>query len=155
MLLQVGDFIAVANLTVKACQALSSTRGSKAQCTSLVETLKAVGKAMIQAEAVFMEYHTSSFSDTCQNQGRMKLLDSIAEGITKECSQCRSLVSSFLERFQSYSKVFDKPDSGLMTRGNQAYKSMAFQFRKEEIASMEERLHEHLQALQLHLNSFY
>ena len=151
-MLQVGDFIAIANLAAKACQALSSSKGSKAQFTSLLTTLKAVGQAMIHAEAVCMEYHTFPLSETCQEKSRRDRLDEIAEEIVKQRNECDELLSDFLFRFKSYEIAFIKQDPGLIKQG---YKSLVFQFRKDEVATFEKELHDRLQAMQLLLNSFF
>ena len=146
MVLQIGDFIAIANLAAKACQALSSSQGSKAEFTSLLAALKALCSAMIQAEAVCMEYH---ISDTHQDPRR---LDSIARDIAKESSECKALVSQFLEDFESYRKAFTDPDKGKLYQG---YKGLTLPFRKDELARVEKRLNQHLQAMQFRLYSYF
>lgn len=154
-MLQVGDFIAIASLTVKACQALSSSHGAKAEFASMEGTLKALRDAMLQAEAACMEYHTASFSETFQAHGGMTLLDSIAKGIDEECDKCKALVSKFLSRFESHQRAFAKQSTGLMDRGHQGYKSLTLQLHKDEIASLEKELLGYLQAVQLLLNCFF
>jgi hypothetical protein len=152
MILQIGDSIAIATLAAKAWKALSSSQGSKAEFKSLITALKALGNAMIQAEAVCMEYHTSYISDTHQDPRRLIVLDSIARDIAKENSECKALVSQFLEVFESYTKAFTDPDKGKMYQG---YKSLTLLFRKDELARVEKRLNEHLQAMQLLFYSYH
>ena len=152
MVLQIGDFIAIANLAAKACQALSSSQGSKAEFTSLLAALKALCSAMIQAEAVCMEYHTSYISDTHQDPRRPIDLDLIVRDIAEERSECEALVSQFYEDFKSYKKAFTDPDKGKLYQG---YKSLTLPFRKDELARVEKRLNEHLQAMQFRLYSYY
>jgi len=151
-MIQIGDFIALAALAGKACRALSSSQGSKAEFTSLCAALKALGNAMIQAEAVCMEYHTSYISDMHKDPCRQIVLDSIARDIAKERDECEALVSQFLVDFETYTKAFTDPDKGKMYQG---YKSLTLPFRKDELARVEKRLNERLQAMQLRFYSYY
>jgi len=152
MILQVGDFIVIAQLAVKACQALSSAKGSKAEYLSLHTTLKALCNAMIQAEGVCMEYYASYISETYQDPRQPSRLDSIARDIVEERIGCERIVSQFLKDYESYTKAFTEQGKGKMYQG---YKSLILPFRKDELASVEKRLNKHLQAMQLHFYSLF
>jgi hypothetical protein len=152
-MLQVGDFIAIANLTAKTCRTLSSSQGSKPQFASLLAVLNTVGQTMIHAEAACMEYHTSALSDTTPDDPKDALrLEQIADEIVKQRNDFKAVISSFLSRFKSYESVFMKDRQGIIKHG---YKSIAFQFRKDEIATFEKELQTHLQSMQMLLNSFF
>ena len=151
MIPQIGDFIAMAALAAKAFQALDSSRGSNVEFNSLLNTLKALGQAMWQAEALCMECHTSSFGDAYKNPRRLELLESIASDITKEREECEALITHFLKSFASYTRTFLEGDAGKIRSG---FKKLTWAGRKDEVAVLEKRLNGHLQALQIHLWTF-
>ena len=150
-MLQVGDFIAVANLAAQVCQALSATSGSKAQFESLLAILNAVGQAMIRAEAACMEFY-SSLSNCSDEKDKYLHIDEVADDIVIQRNQCDALLASFLHRYKSYQKSFIGQGSGRLKQG---YKSLVFQIHKEDIIKFEKELQGRLQALQLLLNTFY
>ena len=56
---QIGDFIAIAALTSKVIQALSSSRGSLHDHATLINMLQSLEQAMFLAETLCVEHHTS------------------------------------------------------------------------------------------------
>jgi hypothetical protein len=151
MLPQIGDFIVIASLAAKAVNALDSSRGSKFEFTSLLHSLKALGQAMLRAEALCMECHTSSF-DAYMDPHRADLLNAIASDISKERKECEALVSHFLTSFKPYHAAFAQSHNGKIHRG---FKELTWMWRKEEAAMLERRLDGHVRAMQLHLWTFY
>src|SRR5437016_3871818 len=105
MIPQIGDFIAIAAVAAKAYRALDSTRGSEYEFTSLRSTLKALSQAMLQAEALCMEYHTSAFNDAYKDPHHFQLLNSVASDVAKERKECEALITQFMENFASYSRA--------------------------------------------------
>ncbi|KAI9786687.1 MAG: hypothetical protein M1839_006238 [Geoglossum umbratile] len=151
MIPQIGDFIAMATLATKAFQALDSSRGSKFEFNSLLDTLKALGQAMWQAEALCMECHTTLFSNMSKDPRRLQLLESIAGDISKEREHCEALITHFLKGFSSYTRSFSEGDIGKVRLG---IKKLTWAGRKDEVAVLEKRLNAHLQALQIYLWNF-
>jgi hypothetical protein len=99
MIPQIGDFIAITSLALKAFQALDSSRGSKYEFTSLEDSLQALKQAIVQIDELCMEYHASS-------------LDSVKHNITKEREECEALITQFSNDFASYHKAFTQPGTG-------------------------------------------
>jgi len=151
MSLQIGDFIAIATLAVRAFQALNSARGSKFEFTSLLSTLKALSQAMLQAEAVCIGCHTSSSDNTSTDPFHLELLDSIAREIRKEQMECEALITQFLKNFAAYNEAFTEPGIGMI---RQSLRKLTWIGRRVEAAALERRLNSHMQALQLHLYTF-
>ncbi|KAH0551362.1 hypothetical protein GP486_007423 [Trichoglossum hirsutum] len=151
MLPQIGDFIAIASLAAKAANALDSSRGSKFEFTSLLNSMKALGQAMLRAEALCMECHTSSFN-AHNDPHRAGLLHDIAADIASERKECEALVSHFLKSFKSYHAAFVGSPNEKMRRG---FKELTWIWRKEEAAMLEKQLDGHVQTMQLHLWTFY
>jgi len=151
MSMQIGDFIALAMLATNAFQALNSTRGSKSDFTSLLSTLKAIGQAMVQAEALCIGCHTSFSDGTNTDPAHIKRLDAIASEIVKEREECEALIKKFLKDFKAYKEAFVDPGKGMLRQG---YRSLTWMGRKDEAAVLEKRLNTHLQALQMHLYTF-
>jgi hypothetical protein len=151
MLPQIGDFIVIASLAAKAVNALDSSRGSKFEFTSLLNSLKALGQSMLRAEALCMECHTFSFG-AYNDPHQADLLNAIASDISKERKECEVLVSHFLTSFKPYHAAFAGSHKGKIHRG---FKELTWMWRKEEAAMLEQRLNGHVQAMQLHLWTFY
>jgi hypothetical protein len=151
MIPQIGDFIAMASLATKAFQALDSSRGSKFEFNSLLNTLKALGQAMWQAEALCMECHMSSLGRADVDPHRLKLLESIAHDIANEREKCEALITHFLKSFAPYTKAFSEGGAGKLRAG---VRMLTWAERKDEVAALEKRLNGHLQALQIHLWTF-
>jgi hypothetical protein len=152
MIPQIGDFIAIAGLAAKAYKALDSSRGSKFEFTSLLNTLEALSQAVLQAEALCMECQTFSFDDIYENLRRLELLDPVAFGITKEQMECEALIEQFLTDFSSCTKTFTNPGTGMMRPG---VRKLTWIGHKAEIAALEKRFNGHLEALQSYLCAFY
>ena len=150
MYLQVGDFIAIATLATNICQALSSSRGSKTQFTSLVKTLQALSQAMLQAETLVIACQ-SSLDLHCTDKTRLAFLDSVAEGIVKERQACEALLIHFLTRFQGYTEAFVEQSKGYW-KGN--FAKLTWMGKKSEADTLESRIKSHMQALQLHLHTY-
>jgi hypothetical protein len=151
MIPQIGDFIAIATLAAKASQALNSSRGSEFEYTSLSNTLKSIGQAMVQAEGLCMEWHMCSMDDICKDARRLERLKSIIQDITKERDECKALINGFNQDFKSYARAFDKTCTDKM---HQEVKKLTWIAHKQGLATLENRLSEHLQVLQLLLYAF-
>jgi hypothetical protein len=151
MIPQIGDFIAIATLATRACQALNSTRGSKFEFTSLLSTLKALIQAVLQAEALCIGCHTSSSQNTSTDPSHLELLDSIARDITKERKECEALFAQFMKNFAEYNNAFVEPRIDMIREG---LRKLTWIGRSDEAAALEMRLSAHMQALQLHLHTF-
>jgi hypothetical protein len=152
MSLQVGDFIAIATLATTVFQALSSTRGSKFEFTSLLSTLEALSQAVVQAEALCKGYHALSSDDMSTDPSRLERLDSIADEIAKEREECKALVAQFNKVFVAYKEAFVDPGRGII---RQSLRKLTWIGRRYEAATIEKRLNTHLQALQMHLYAFF
>lgn len=150
MVLQVGDFVAIAVLTAEVIKALASSRGSKFEFTSLVSTLKGLGQAMLQAEAVAMEWNTS-FMDSCEDIQLRGRLDIIAQDLVREKEECQDLIANFMKDFDSYTRAFHAQSNKLRSQ----FRKLTWAMCRDEVATFEKRLHGHLQALQLSLHAFY
>src|ERR1700722_8525626 len=134
---QIGDFIALASLAAKAFQALNSTRGSKFEFTSLLNTLESLSEAMLQAEELCIGCHTSSFDNTSKDLGQLDLLDSVAYNISKERKECEALIQRFMENFAPYNEAFMEPGIGKIRQG---VRKLTWIGRQDEIAVWEKRL---------------
>jgi hypothetical protein len=151
MIPQIGDFIAIATLAANVSQALNSSRGSEFEYTSLSNTLKSIGQAMVQAEGLCMEWHMCSMDDICKDARRLERLKSIIQDITKERDECKALINGFNQDFKSYARAFDKTCTDKM---HQEVKKLTWIAHKQGLATLENRLSEHLQVLQLLLYAF-
>lgn len=149
--MQVGDFLAVAVLTTQIVKALSASKGSKFEFTSLTTTLKALSQAMLQAEAVAIEFNTSFDPDFCENSQLQARISIIAKDILREKDECKRLIDSFMRDYGSYTKAFIETKNKL--RSN--IRKLTWAMCKDEVASFEKRLQSHLQALQMSLNAYY
>ncbi len=149
MIPQIGDFVTIAELTAKVIQALNTSRGSKFEFLSLLNTLEALHQAAWQAEALCV---ASSLDYTYKDTRCHEFLNSVVCAITREREECQSLINKFSEDFPSYIKVFTKEGTGKM---HQRARSLTWMGCKEEVATLEKRLNGHLQALQLQLCRFY
>src|SRR5436190_5605074 len=121
MIPQIGDFIAIAAITTKAAQALSSSRGSVHEHATLINVLQSLSQAMWQAEALCMEYHTSPFLEKSiffedpspQERRRLELLEDVAANMSQEREACEELIGDFLDKFVSFDQAFTVPKKGL------------------------------------------
>jgi hypothetical protein len=155
MSLQVSDFIAIATLATTVFQALSSSRGSKFEFTSLLGTLEALSQAIVQAEALCVRCHALSSDDISTDPSRLERLerlDLIADEIIKERKECEALVTHFNKKFVAYREAFVEPGRGMM---RQSLRKLTWIGRRHEAATLEKRLNTHLQALQLRLYAFF
>lgn len=155
MSLQIGDFIAIATLATTVFQALSSSRGSKFEFTSLLDTLEALREAMVQAAALCTGCHWLSPKDKPTDPSLLKRLDrlnSIADELVKERDKCKALVTQFNEKFVAYKEAFVEPGRGII---RQNLRKLSWIGRRYEAATLEKRLNTHLQAFQLQLHAFF
>jgi len=149
MFFQFGDFIAIATLTTKAIQAVSSSRGSKSEFNSLLKTLEALHQAAVQADILGL---TSSFDTAPKDEGLVMFLNSVATAITKERKECEALIDKFLGDFAPYVNAFTGAHTCRMYQGA---RSLTWMLHGNEIATLERLLNIRLQALQLLLSRFY
>lgn len=147
-----GDFIAIAILAGKVFQALSSSRGSKYEYISLCNTLKALSQAMLQAEALCMEYPAHVLYGTCKDQHRLHVLDTVAGDIRDEKEACEALIQDFLKQTESYTYAFMAEGT---SRLRQEIKKLTWIGRAQQAEALDKALRGHLQAMQMHLGRFY
>lgn len=143
MFFQFGDFVAIATLTTKAIQAVSTSRGSKSEFDSLLKTLEALRHALGL---------TSSFDVAPKDKDLVMFLNSVAIAITKERKECEALIDKFLGDFAAYVNAFMGARTGRMHQGA---RSLTWMVHRQEIATLERLLIVRLQALQLLLCRFY
>ena len=151
MIPQIGDFVAVALIAAKVINALNTSRGSKAEFISILKTLSALSQALWQAEALWMDFQTTSSDALHQDKKRLERLNSIAIDMNRERGECTALISQFLNDLKSYKNAFIHPTAGTI---RQVVRSLSWIGEKERIAQFEKRLDGHLKAFQMHLGAF-
>ena len=153
MIPSIGDFVAIAGLCGKAYQALSSAKGSKAEYRSLLNTLKSLSQAMLQAEAMCMEFVTSSYESAPKDKHRLERLEDVAHLISTEREGCALAITDFLKENAAYTKAFAEEKVNVLRQGTR--KLMWPVASRQSAEVFERRINGHFQALQLHLLNFY
>ena len=152
MIPAIGDFIAIAGLAGKAYQALSSGKGSKAEYRSLLATLKSLSQAMLQAEAMCMDFVTSSYDSLPKDKLRLERLEEAASLISTEREGCALAITDFLKENAAYTKAFAEEKVNVLKQGTRKLMWVA---NRPSAEVFERRINGHFQALQLHLLNFY
>lgn len=151
MIPSVGDFISLAGLAGKAYQALSSAKGSKVEYRSLLGTLKSLSQAMLQAEAMCMEFVTS-YDSVPKDKLRLERLEEVALLISGERAGCADCINAFLHENGSYTKAFTGSKVNPLRLGT---RKLMWTVNRPSAELFERRINGHVQALQLHLLTFY
>lgn len=152
MIPQIGDFVAVTLVVAKIINALNTSRGSKAEFISILQTLSALSQALSRAEQLWTDYQTTFDESIFHDKQRLKNLNAIAIDMNSERRKCVELMSTFLIDLSSYERAFLNPQANI---AKQVTRKLTWIGEKEKVASFEKRLDGHLKAFQIHLNAFY